>query len=225
MYDVSMILHFLQDLNRNNTREWFSVHKAEYEKAQKSFMILVDELIGQVRTFDPGVGAVEAKDCVFRIYRDTRFSNDKTPYKTHLGAYIASGGRKSTRAGYYIHLDAEKPMAAGGIWQPGPEILKAIRQEIQYHLPDFESIVTGKEFVKFFGTLSSEDKLSRPPKGYTVDTPGIEYLKHRNYTAIRMLELPELTDGKLMTRLMETFRAMAPLNAFLNRAVDMIEQH
>jgi uncharacterized protein (TIGR02453 family) len=225
MHDTRTILHFLQELSRNNNRDWFNANKADFEKVQGYFLALVDDVIGGIRGFDPGIGPVVAKDCLFRIYRDTRFAQDKTPYKTHLGAYIAAGGRKSTRAGYYIHLDAEKPMIAGGIWQPAPDVLKAIRQEIQYHLTDFEKIMGSKDLISTFGTLAPDDKLSRPPKGFAVDTPGIEYIKHRNYVVMQMLSLDEAADGNLATKLIDAFRVMAPLNAFLNRAVDMIEHH
>ncbi|HRZ76962.1 MAG TPA: DUF2461 domain-containing protein, partial [Bacteroidales bacterium] len=126
MADTRLIMGFLKELSRNNDRDWFHANKERFQQAQEHFLELIDALIPRLREVDLSIGPVRAADCAFRIYRDTRFANDKTPYKTHFGAYIAHGGRKSLRAGYYVHLDAEHPMAAGGLWQPSPQVLQAV---------------------------------------------------------------------------------------------------
>ena len=100
------IMQFLTELKQNNNREWFQANKNRYDSLRKGFIDEVQQLIDRIALFDPEIAGLEAKDCLFRIYRDIRFSPDKTPYKIHFAAYMAScGGRGSERGGYYIHLE------------------------------------------------------------------------------------------------------------------------
>ena len=119
------IINFLKELNENNNREWFAQNKSRYEKVKSKFEEISRLLISEISVFDNDIKNVDVKDCVFRIYRDIRFSTDKTPYKTHFGVYIASaGGRKSQRGGYYLHLDPAGCFIAVGVWCPPPTYSK-----------------------------------------------------------------------------------------------------
>ena len=125
------IMQFLTELKQNNNREWFQANKNRYDSLRKGFIDEVQQLINRIALFDPEIAGLEAKDCLFRIYRDIRFSPDKTPYKIHFAAYMAScGGRGSERGGYYIHLEPGGCLLSGGIWCPPPALLKALRKDI-----------------------------------------------------------------------------------------------
>jgi uncharacterized protein (TIGR02453 family) len=212
------ILQFLGELKQNNTREWFAENKQKYDKANKSLLTLVEELIPVVQRIDSSIGALSAKDCVFRIYRDTRFSNDKTPYKTNMGAYFARGGRKSIYAGYYMHLEPGNSMLAGGIWMPEPEALKRIRQEIYYNSAEFKSLLETKSFKDNFGTLSEEGKLKNPPRDFPADFPDIDLLKNKNFTMFHSLSDDKVCSEDFPILFSKVFEAMKPVNVFLNKA-------
>ena len=164
------ILDFLSELKENNDRTWFNEHKNEYESARKEFEQICYSLILKIGVFDEDIKHVDVKDCVFRIYRDIRFSNDKTPYKTHFGAFIASaGGRKSNRGGYYLHLDPAGSFLSVGVWCPPPAVLKAIRQSIYYNIEEFNEIRSDKDFIRLFkNSFYEEDKLKTVPQGCRV---------------------------------------------------------
>ena len=145
---MKAIFDFLRKLRDNNDREWFNAHKPEYLELKDRFEKWVSELIERTADFDEEVRGLAAKDCVYRIYRDTRFSPDKTPYKTHFGAYIASpGGRNSNRAGYYVHLEPDGSLLGGGLYCPDPALLKRLRQDIYDNIEEFTSILQEKAFV------------------------------------------------------------------------------
>jgi uncharacterized protein (TIGR02453 family) len=118
------ILDFLKDLSSNNTREWFEMNKPVYNKVKADFENFVNEIIAEIQRFDPSLGSLQAKDCTFRIYRDVRFSHDKSPYKTNIGAFMAKGGRKSAGSGYYLHIEPGKSFVGGGIICPALKCLR-----------------------------------------------------------------------------------------------------
>lgn len=213
------ILQFLADLNVNNTREWFAENKKRYEQANKSLLTLVEEVIPMVRTIDPTIGEVLPKECVFRIYKDIRFSHDKTPYKTNMGAYIARGGRKSIYGGYYLHLEPGASMLAGGIYMPEPATLKRIRQEVYFNSPEFKGILTADAFVKYFGALTDEGKLKKAPRDYPADFPDVELLKYRHYTMLHYVSDDMVCSNQFPALIKSVFEAMKPVNDFLNRAL------
>ena len=131
------IITFLETLKENNDREWMHKNDKLFRSVQQDFEKFVSELINEIRSFDPSIGMIAAKDCIFRIYRDVRFAKDKSPYKINMGAYIALGGRKSMRAGYYFHVEHGQSMLAGGLYMPPPDLLFRARQEIYYNLDEF----------------------------------------------------------------------------------------
>jgi len=127
---MKSILPFLTELEKNNNRDWFNANKSKYLEAKKEFDDFIEALITELQLIDPRVAGATAKNTVFRIYKDTRFSKDKTPYKNNMGAYIIGGGRKAQLPGYYIHLQPGESFIAGGMYAPAPDKLKAIRREI-----------------------------------------------------------------------------------------------
>ena len=138
---MKTILDFLTNLKANNNRDWFNENRNLYDDAKSDFESLINRLIPAIYNFDPDIGTLSAKQCVFRIYRDVRFSKDKSPYKTNMGGFIARGGRKGGFAGYYLHIDPQQSFIAGGMHMPPPNILKKVRQEILYNIDEFKSII------------------------------------------------------------------------------------
>jgi uncharacterized protein (TIGR02453 family) len=211
---------FLSKLKKNNSKEWFDKNRPEYEIAKNNYRELIGELIQTIAKFDPSVKALEPKNCVFRINRDIRFSNDKTPYKVNMGASIAPGGKKSLTAGYYIHIQPGASFLAGGMWQPPAPQLSAIRQEIDYNTPEFKKLIGNKDFKKYFGTLSQEDKVKTSPKGYDKDHPEIESLKLKSFIMVHDLKDKDVLSKDFIKQCGAIFKAMHPMNQFLRKACD-----
>jgi uncharacterized protein (TIGR02453 family) len=214
------ILNFLTVLNDHNDRDWFNTHKAEYEVARKQMEELTIAVIEGVRRFDGSIADLEAKDAIFRIYRDTRFSKDKTPYKTHMGAFVAVGGRKSHGPGYYFHIDPKESFLGGGIYMPESQLLKSIRHEIYDDYEGFLKVLNDKQFQRFFqGLAEMDDKLKKAPKDFPADFVGIEMLKHKSYFCEHRLAKEQLLSPGLAEYIVEGFRACAEFNRFLSKAV------
>ncbi len=211
-------LQFMEQLAANNNRPWFEQHKDEYLAVKENFEALVTEVLQGLGEVEPTFRELNAKDCIMRIYRDVRFSKDKSPYKVNLGAGFSNGGRKFTGAGYYLHIEPGKSFIGGGIWMPDGPILKAIRQEIDYGFNDFLAIIENKQFKKLYKTIEGE-KLVKLPKGYTEDNPALEYLKLKSFTVSTPLTDAELTKKGLAKKITESFATMKPFVDFLNRTV------
>lgn len=215
-------LKFLKDLKKNNNKTWFEKNKSNYLGARddaERFVALVIEGLGKI---DPDIKSLEAKDCTYRIYRDVRFSSDKTPYKVHMGAFMNKGGKKSPTAGYYFHLQpGGKSMAGGGLWMPMPPELSKVRQEIDYNLAEWSKILADKNFKKFYPDgLDQDEILSRPPKGYEAGNPAIEYIKLKSFVTTRPIGDETLVSKVLLKEVTGAFAAMKPFIDFLNRAVE-----
>jgi len=210
-------LDFLTTIERNNNRDWFIANRALYLEAKNNFESFVQELINKIITFDPILKGLEVKNCVYRLNRDIRFSNDKSPYKSHLGAFIVRGGKKNGDkfAGYYFHIEPGKSIIAGGAYMPPAPWLSAIREKISETPDELINIINSKKFKKYFGKIEGE-KLKKMPKGYPADHPQIELLKYKSY--LIMNEVPD----KMVLRddyfdyVIEVFRAMKPFNDYLN---------
>lgn len=216
---MQTIISYLIKLEANNNREWFNDNKELYQEAKSIFSSYVSQLIQQVGKFDSSVLNCKPEDCIFRIYRDTRFSNDKTPYKTHFGAYMAPGGRKSTKAGYYIHIQPHnETFAGGGVYMPQPDQLKAIRQEIYYNYPEFCSIIENPDFVKCFKSISDFGRLKKAPTGFSADWEGIEILKNKSFVVGRNFKDDTLKQKDILDEIVRSFQIMSGFNAFLQRA-------
>ncbi|MDP2422733.1 MAG: DUF2461 domain-containing protein [Bacteroidales bacterium] len=217
--DTKETLRFLSELSLNNNREWFHENKKTYEVIKADILGFVGNLIVQISAFDPDIIAINPKDCLFRIYRDVRFSNDKSPYKTHIGAFISKGGRKGNHSGYYIHFEPGQSLVAGGLYMPTPPVLKAVRDEIHFNTDEFQEIINHPEFKKFFAGLDDDDKLTRPPKGYPADWEHIDLLKYRSYTVSASLPEKLLSEHSFNDYLLSAFHTMYPFNRFLKRAL------
>lgn len=214
-------LKFLKDLKKNNDKSWFDAHRKEYEFAKEDFSNFVQTVIDKHAKKDKTISQLKAKDCLFRINRDIRFSKDKSPYKTNMGAYINRGGKKSIFGGYYFHCEPGESFTGGGLWMPMPPELNKVRQEIDYNLNDFKKIISSKKFKTIYKDLSRSEEyvLTRVPKGYEPTNPAAEYLKMKSFVALTNLKDSDLTSKNLVNKTIKAFEALQPLVEFLNEAI------
>ena len=212
-------LQFLSELAVNNNREWFMANKKRFDSVQDNVTAFAGYLIGEIGKFDGGVAAIDPKSCVFRIYRDVRFSKDKSPYKTNLGVYISPGGRKSMQPGYYFHVEPGKSFVAGGKHIPdGPELLK-IRTAIAGNTDEFLKIVNKKSFRDILGELW-DSRLKTVPKGFDPDHKAAEFLKLKEFMATAEFHNDKvLTSAEFPKQIVKMTREMYPLVAFLRKAL------
>ena len=217
--DLHGTVNFLGELKANNNKEWFQANKSLYDDARGEFEQLIAILIPVIRGIDPDVDVVSPKECLFRIFRDVRFSKDKSPYKTNFGAFIAKGGRKSPYAGYYVHIEmGGASFVGGGTYMPESNYLKAIRKEIFENAGEYKAIIGGVEFKKFFGGMFGE-KLKTAPKGFPKDFPDIDLLKNKHYAVMHRVDDDFWFSDSLVDDVAEMFSALYGLNRFLNSAI------
>ena len=212
------LLSFLKELKANNEKAWFDAHKKQYESLRKEWILLVEQAIKKVGAFDKDVALLEPKKCIFRINRDIRFSKDKSPYKTNFGMSLSKIGKKDNFCGYYLHIEPGNSFVAGGVYLPMPDKLAAIRQEIDYNLDAFESIVGKADFKSSFGKLSGES-LQRPPKGYDINNPALPYLKLKSFIAEKKFSDKEVCAPDFTDQVYASFKKMYPLTQFLSAAM------
>lgn len=212
------ILEFLGELKENNNRDWFNANKQYYEDARNEFKDIVENLIPALAVSNPLLGNLEAKDAIFRIYRDIRFSKDKSPYKIGMGAIMAPDGRKSLLAGHYLHIEPGNSFLAGGSHCPPGKQLKKIRSEILYNNVAFKNILESDDFKKIFGEITG-DKLKRPPLGFPKDFIDIELLKFKDYTIFYKISDKVVQESDFLEKTIEIFNKMNPFIGFINRAL------
>jgi len=210
-------LEFLNSLKQNNNRDWFIEKHSAYADAKNNFESFVQEIINRIIGFDPIMKGLEVKSCVYRINRDIRFSNDKTPYKSHFGAFIVRGGKKNGDkfAGYYFHIEPGKSIIAGGAYIPPAPWLSAIREKISENPDEFIKITKSKDFIKYFGKIDGE-KLKTAPKGYPSNHPQIELLKFKSYLVVNEVSDKIIPGNDFSDHVLNVFKAMKPLNDYLN---------
>lgn len=216
-------LQFLKQLKKNNNKEWFDANRKKYDDAKTDFASFIQFVIDNFFKTDVTLSSIKAKDCLFRINRDIRFAKDKSPYKTNFGASINAGGKKGNKAGYYLHLEPGNSFVGGGIWQPMPDDLKKIRQEIDYNFASLSNIINNKKFKSVYTKGLSNDaemSLLRQPKGYDENNPAIEFIKLKSFIAITSLTDEQLTDKKLASAVVKAFEALHPLVVFLNHTFE-----
>lgn len=213
------VLEFLKELALNNNREWFQSNKKWYEESRNKFLFLTEVMINEIRKFDPEVPALSPKYCMFRIFRDVRFSNDKRPYKTNFGSFIAKGGRKSMNAGYYFHIEPDESFMGGGIYMPPAEPLKAVRNYIADHGDEFLKIINAPNFKKTYPTMY-DDKLKTAPKGFPKDHEYIELLRYKSFIFSRRLPKDEIVGKNYIEQMVNSFQVLHPVNEFLNTAIE-----
>ena len=212
---------FLKDLKKNNNKPWFEKNKQVYLDAKEDIELFVEQVIEGLGKIDADVKPLHPKDCTYRIYRDVRFSKDKTPYKTNMGAYLNKGGKKSPTAGYYMHIEPGRNMAGGGLWMPQAPELNKVRQEIDYNFAEWSKIVGDRTFKKVFPDgLETEEILSRPPKGYDDENPAIEFLKLKSFIVTRTFTDAEVQAKSFLKELLKTFETMGDFVRFMNRSLE-----
>lgn len=217
---TKQLFDFLSALKENNTREWFQANKKVYEAARKQADTLITNMIPEIVKLDPAVGSPLLKECGFRINRDIRFSNDKSPYKTNMGYFIAKGGRKSIFPGYYLHFEPGSCMIAGGVYMPQPDVLKKIRNEVYFNAPELNKILNEPAFKKTFGALDDFDKLKKAPAGFPPDFEYVDLLKYRSYTVIHPVSDDQVMSADFDRYALEIFSSMQPLHQFLLKAIN-----
>jgi uncharacterized protein (TIGR02453 family) len=182
--DLQPVMRFLRGLKRNNNRDWFEAHRLEFQVARSRFEAYVAALLGELSRSE-SLHGVTPKDCIFRLHRDLRFSKDKTPYKPYMSAYIAPGGRKSRRLGYYVHIEpGNHSILGGGLHEPDPEQLAAWRSSIDKDPLPFKKITKAKAFRQLFGEVRG-DRIKTAPRGYPQDHPDLDLLRLKRVTVWR----------------------------------------
>lgn len=214
----SGILDFLKELAANNSKEWMDANRSWYEQVKESLLEDAARILSGLSANQPSFSSLRPKDCLFRQNRDIRFSANKLPYKTNMAAYFAVGGKKSTGPGYYLHLEPGVSFLAGGIWMPGSDILKKIRQEIDYAGRELAGILDKPSFHDYFGELEGE-QLKTSPKDYSGEHPHIELLRYKSFIVSKNLANTDVASGDHVRLALEAFEKMRPFMGFLDRAI------
>lgn len=222
-------LTFLRALKRNNNREWFEANRERYERdVKRPLRLLVEEVDVRLATLAPEIVG-DPRRSVFRIHRDVRFSNDKSPYKTNAAAWFRhrdAGHSVGTRAvhggaGFYFHIAPDECLVAGGIWMPPTEALQVLREAIAEDHDTVRAIVTGRAFVRAFGELDPEARLTRVPRGYDADHEAADLLRYRSFTVSAPLPEGEVLSPRLPDLLAKRYALMLPLVRWLNGALGL----
>ena len=215
------VIDFFRRLHDNNDRAWFDAHRTEWAHVKGYFAAFTEQLIAGIAEFDPTVRGLRVQDCTYRIARDTRFSPDKSPYKTYIGAYIAPKGKKSGFAGYYFHIEpccdslVWSNLLSAGLYCPEPVVLHSVRDEIFDNGAEVERTIRQADAF----TLCRDNALRRTPKGFPSGSPYDELLRLKEFLLERRMTERELLDGRLLEFTLERMRQTQPFVALLNRAV------
>ena len=213
-------IEFLKELIENNNREWFLANKDRYETARENVLSFTAEWLALMKKMDPGINeTLEAKKCVMRIYRDTRFSKNKTPYKNHFGIGIPAKGDRVGGAEYFLHISPGNCFIAGGYCMPEAAHLKSIRQEIDYNAHDLKKIIDDPEFIALFGEFRKQEQLKSVPREYSADNENIELLKLKSFVAFHQLEEKALQKKTAAEDMAAICTRIQPLNVFINNAL------
>ena len=220
------ILQFLTELSANNNREWFAENKARYQECYAQFVAFSAEYIRRLSELDSSLAVLQPKDCIWRIYRDVRFSHDKRPYKEWFGCFPAAGvpgqprtwGKHSMRGGYYVHIQPGECMFAGGIWDPSKELLTALRKEIEANYEEVEDIMGSESWKRYFGQDFDPfwGVLKKVPAGFDPEFKHAEWLKHKCYTFSTPLTDKEVCSPDFIDKIIDIAAAGKPMNDFLN---------
>lgn len=226
------ILQFLRELACNNNREWFAANKLRYQEVLSIWQKFCEDLIHAIGQYDPDIAKLTLKDCTYRIYRDTRFSNDKSPYKTHFGVFLSKGGKKSMHSGYYFHIgtreDQEYPhghMIAAGNYCYDPKAIKILREDISYGWDVFKESVLEQSDPSF--KIDMDGALKKVPKEFDPDAPYADFMRLKCFTMFTKVTDDFILQPNLVERLARLFETVKPFNDYINRAVDYAreEQH
>lgn len=213
------LFHFLENLAQNNDRAWFAANRQEYDELRALWIADLQRLIDCMKEYEPAFRYLEAKECLYRIYRDTRFSPDKTPYKTYFSALISPTGRHCDRACYYFHQGADECALYGGIWMPEGNVLKKLRKAILDNLDEFNDIISKPELQKYFPGWEGR-KLKTAPQGYDRNHPQIELLRLTEYGKAHYLKREFFDNPNWPEEAAKLFKLLKPLNDFINYSID-----
>ena len=217
--DFAALTQFLGELEQNNDRTWFEANRKRYETLRADFADLVDDVIFGIATFDQRIAGVAAKDCMFRIHRDVRFSKDKSPYKTQFSGAITEAGKNTQTPAYYFQVNHEGQLfMGGGIWMPETDRLNRVRGYIATWPRRLQDVLDDPTFKATFGTLDGP-RLTRPPKGYDEATPMLDMVKLKSFTVAQEVPARTLNEANLAPYVVEQFRQMSPLVAWLREAL------
>ena len=212
-------LEFLRDLRAHNERQWFEQYRPRYDLARAHFEAFVTDLIVSIGAVDDLTG-VTARECIFRINRDVRFSPDKSPYKTHMSAVIGKGGRKASGRAYYVHIEpGGRSMVAGGLHSPTAPELDRVRRRIADDAAKLKRVINRRDFKRHFGSLQG-DALKTAPLGYAKNHPDIELLRLKQYLAVHILSDEQVLAPDLTTHVVDVCRALKPFLTYLQSALD-----
>lgn len=216
---MDKVLQFLTELAENNNRDWFNDNKKRYNESKEKILFLTDVLINEIGKFDPAIIGVSPKDCVFRIFRDVRFSKDKRPYKTNFGSFIAKGGRKSMNPGYYFHIEPQQSFVGGGVYMPPAEPLRAIRNYMALHAPDFIKIKNDKDFKAVFSEMY-DHQLKTAPKGFPKDHEYIDLLRYKSFVFSHSLDNKMVKSDAFLDHTIKAYKQLHKVNEFLGDALN-----
>jgi uncharacterized protein (TIGR02453 family) len=224
---LPLTLDFLKKLHQNNDREWFKEHKKEYEAAKEEFATVITALLEHfTHNIDPAFSSITAKDCIFRLNRDVRFSKDKTPYKTYFSAVIHPEGRKTEKPLMYLHITPnDNSFLALGVYEVSKEYIKKIREEIDYNADELKAIFDKKEFKKYFTEFAVMENgtLKTAPRGYPKDHPNIELLRLKHFIVQKSITDKQLLSNDIAQNLAQMAIAGQPLNDWLNVIANEME--
>ena len=212
--DINEILAFLRQLAINNDRAWFKARKDRYDALRAPWEQDMERLISMVSDFDPQARGLNVKDSVYRIYRDTRFSHDKRPYKTYFSGVIGRGGRHTVQSSYYVHFGVEEIMLCGGIWWPQKPILDQLRGLIDAEQQEFLSIINSPDITTRYQWMSQSLKMM--PKGFDKDHPLAQYIKMKEYLLVMHVNEDYFNCEDWVERVANDLRPLKPLHDFLN---------
>lgn len=216
-------VNFLKELKKNNNKPWFDNHREKYLSAKIDFENYVGKIIAAISLFDDDIKELQVKNCTFRVNRDIRFSKNKTPYKSNMGASFNRGGKKSVFAGYYFNLEpGGQSFAGGGLWMPDAVELKKLRQEIDYCFPEFKKLLSAASFKKQYGDIEMNEgqMLVNVPKGYEKENPAASFLKLKSFVATKNISDDLLQSPQLLNEVSAAFKALTPLVKFMNRSME-----
>jgi uncharacterized protein (TIGR02453 family) len=209
-------LDFLKKLKENNNKEWFSANKGLYEKARANIEDFAMYLIINISKFDDSAAGLEPKECIFRIYRDIRFSRDKTPYKTNFGIILVNKKSFQTSCGYYLHIEPGNSIAYAGSHEPEKQFLFRMRKKIDMNFDKFMKIINAPDFKKFYKEIDS-DTLKKVPPGFNKESPAAEYLKYKEYCAGSGFTDNEVLSDSFADQVIKKFKAAEKFNKFLGQ--------
>lgn len=217
--DIRVIMHFLEQLQRHNSKAWMDANRPSYIAAKEQFAQLVDHLLGQIQGFDPLLHQVTVPECIFRINKNDFSKKGEAPYKGHFGAGMSPGGRHSAYANYVFVLEpGNRSRVGGGIREPKPKQLALIREEIDYSNGELQQLLDAPDFAASFGGLRTK-QLKLMPKGYPKTHPEAALLRYTGYQVLHYFTDEEVLSPDFTEQILPYYRQVKPFNDFLNRSI------